>query len=87
VYYERWASKSKTSFNQVCKEKEIEFMGYFSCMGAPSPPIEEFIHNTIIEDEVEWAAYIKDVSLRPDNEDLDNARSFAKRVFGMCQAG
>jgi hypothetical protein len=43
---------------QICQEKGIYFLGYFSCQGAPSPPITQFIHNAIVTDEDEWVLYI-----------------------------
>ena len=83
-YYQTWASKCPASFNEVSQEKQIDFLGYFSCMGAPSPPIGEFIHNTIITDEDEWEEYMKEVGERPDEEDLQKAREFAWQVLGKC---
>ena len=52
--YDKWAGKCIKSFNQVSKEKNIEFLGYFHCQGAPTPEIAEFIHQVIITDEDEW---------------------------------
>jgi len=52
--YDRWAGHAPKTFEREAKNKEIEYLGYFSCMGIPSPPIEKFIHNDIIEDEKEW---------------------------------
>ena len=49
--YEEWASRCALSFHQASQEKQIEFLGYFHCQGAPSPPIEAFIRNTIVTDE------------------------------------
>ena len=82
--YERWASKCDLSFHQVSQEKQVEFLGYFHCQGAPSPPIEAFIHSTIVTDEDEWETYIEEVRKHPDEEDLQKAGEFARQVLAKC---
>ncbi len=62
----------------------IDFLGYFCCQGAPSPPIEQFIHNTIVTDEDEWEDYIEEVRKHPDNEGLRKARQFALGILVKC---
>jgi flavodoxin len=80
----RWASKCIRSFQQASEQKQIVFLGYFSCQGAPSAPIEVFIRNTIITDDAEWETYIENVKKRPDERDLRNARSFAEEMLTRC---
>jgi flavodoxin len=82
--YERWASKCIVSFEKACQEAQIEFLGYFHCLGAPSPPIEVFIHNTIVTDADEWAAYIEQLRKHPDDEDLHRAKAFARQILAKC---
>jgi flavodoxin len=79
--YEVWASRCYLSFHQASQEKQIEFLGYFHCQGAPSPPIEAFIHNAIVTDEDEWETYIEEVRKHPDEQDLQKAREFARHVL------
>jgi flavodoxin len=80
--YERWAGNCIRTFRRVCEAKQIAFLGYFHCLGAPSPPIAAFIHDTIVPDEREWAAFIAAVRDHPDKVDLRRAREFAARVLG-----
>ena len=82
--YEQWASRGVVTLRQFCEEREVVFLGYFGCQGAPSPPIEEFIHNRIVTDDVEWASYIDDVRRHPTQQDLNAARSFARDVLAKC---
>jgi hypothetical protein len=58
--FDKWAAKGLRTFERVSREKGIEYMGHFNCMGAPNPGIEAFIKNTIIQDEGEWKKYIQE---------------------------
>jgi len=79
--HERWASRCALSFRLASQEKGIAFLGYFGCQGAPSPPIEQFIHSTIVTDDDEWEEYIQEVREHPDEDDLQQAREFAQQVL------
>jgi flavodoxin len=79
--YERWAGNCVRTFRRVSEDKQITFLGYFHCLGAPSPPIAAFIRHAIVRDEREWATYIADVRDRPDEDDLRQAREFAGQVL------
>jgi flavodoxin len=81
--HERWASGCERSFQQTSREKEIPFLGYYGCMGAPSPPIEQFIHSAIVTDEDEWQAYVEEVRKHPDADDLRKAQEFARQVLAQ----
>ena len=83
--YERWASGCLRSFEAASRETRLEFLGYFGCQGAPSPPIEEFIHKTILPNEDEWQAFVSDVKKHPDATDLEEAGEFARSV--LAEAG
>jgi len=79
--YEEWAGRCVESFERATEEKEIEWLGYFSCQGVPPPPIEAFIHQVIVTDEEEWAEYVAEVRKHPNEEDLEKAREFARVVL------
>jgi flavodoxin len=83
--HERWASRCIASFQAASAEKGFAFLGYFGCQGAPSPPIEAFIHHTIVTDAGEWEQYIAEVRTHPDQADLQNARAFARQVLAQCR--
>ena len=82
--HEKWASGCSRSFRRVSEEKGIDFLGYHGCQGAPSPPIEQFIHSTIVTGEDEWEEYIQKVRKHPDEDDLRGAREFGLEVLARC---
>jgi flavodoxin len=79
--YERWASGCRHAFEKASEDNRIELLGYFGCQGAASPPIEDFIHSTILPDEDEWQTFITEERKHPDEADLADAGEFAKRIL------
>jgi flavodoxin len=79
--YQVWASRCALSFRQAGQEKEFDFLGCYGCQGAPSPPIEQFIHSNIISDEEGWQEYIEEVRKHPNERDLYRAREFAEQIL------
>lgn len=79
--YEAWASGCPESFEEASRDGRIELLGYFGCQGAPSPPIEDFIHRTILPNEREWQSFLENVRKHPDASDLEEAGAFARRVL------
>ena len=78
---ERWSGKCSKSFEELKKEKNANFKGYFRCQGIPSQPIEQFIHKTIIKDEEEWGVFIEEVKKHPNESDIENAKKFAQDIL------
>jgi flavodoxin len=79
--YDQWAGRCIPSFENACKEKGIELLGLFHCMGKASPPIEHFIHQEIISDEDEWNEYLPELRKHPTSQDIENAKKFAKKMI------
>lgn len=78
---EKWSGKCSATFEALKENKNITFMGYFRCQGIPSPPIEQFIHNTIITNDEEWATFIEEVKKHPNEKDMENAKKFTQDVL------
>jgi flavodoxin len=79
--YEKWAGNCRLSFEKACENSRVRFLGYFGCQGAPSPPIEEFIHATIITDPDEWEKYLTSVRSHPDETDIASAKEFTVNIL------
>jgi flavodoxin len=83
--YDAWAGKCIRTFQRVSQEKGIHFLGFFHCQGAPIPEIATFIHQTIVTDDDEWERYIAEVNKHPDEEDLRQAKDFARHVVSQSK--
>ncbi len=81
--YETWASGCPKSFEAASSDTRIELLGYFGCQGAPSPPIEEFIHTTILPDDDEWRSYLLEARKHPDTVDLEEAGGFGRQMLAV----
>jgi flavodoxin len=79
--HKTWASRCAVSFRESCQDKGIDFAGYFGCQGAPSPPIAQFIRDTIVTDEDEWQEYIQEARGHPNEHDLRRAGEFVRQVL------
>ena len=79
--YKEWAGRCIPTFENACKDKNIELLGYFHCQGKASEPIEGFIHQEIITDDDEWAEYLPELRKHPDSNDIENAKKFAQEII------
>lgn len=79
--YDQWAGKCIPTFENACKDKNIEFLGYFHCPARASEPIEGFIRQQIITDDDEWAVYLPELRKHPDSNDIENAKEFAQEIL------
>ena len=66
----------------ACREKGIEYKGCFDCQGYLTEAIHEMVKkNQKLTDE-QRAESVKQMKGHPDEEDLKNARAFAREVLG-----
>ncbi|NHJ48645.1 MAG: hypothetical protein FK733_12745 [Asgard group archaeon] len=79
--FEKWVGKCSKTFDSITKEKKLEFLGFFRCMGAASAPIENFINKEIITDEKEFQEFLIESRKHPDENDIKNAHSFALKII------
>jgi len=81
IMYDKWAGRCIKSFESFAHNNNIKFLGFFNCMGIPSPPIEKFIHDQIVTDEEQWSIYLEIIKKHPNENDLANAREFARNIL------
>lgn len=79
--YDKWAGLCIPTFENTCKDKNIELLGYFHCQGKASEPIEGFIRQEIITDDDEWKEYLPNLRKHPDSNDIENAKKFAMEII------
>jgi flavodoxin I len=71
------------SFENVCKEKQIDFRGVYDCQGVPTPLAREAARKVLEHDlpDAEWEKRVKEMEKHPSTEDLQKAKEFAKQVL------
>lgn len=79
--YDQWAGLCIPTFENVCKNKKIEFLGYFHCRGKANPGIEGFIRQAIITDEDEWNEFLPELRKHPNPNDIENVKKFAQEIL------
>lgn len=79
--FEKWVGKCNKTFEKVTSDKNASYMGFFRCMGAPTPAIENFIHTQVIQDEKAFNEYVEDARKHPDELDVKNAQEFAVKMI------
>jgi flavodoxin len=80
--FDRWVGKAESSFEAICHEKGIGFIGFFNCQGVATPDIKTFIREHVYAHSEEgFNSYIEKAENHPDEADLDNAREFAGRII------
>ena len=83
--YDKWAGLCIPTFENACKDKNVELLGSFHCQGRASEPIEGFIRQQIITDDDEWAVYLPELRKHPDVNDIENAKKFALEILEQLQ--
>ncbi len=79
--YDQWAGLCTPTFENACKNKKIEFLGYFNCRGKANPGIEAFIRQVVITDDDEWNEYLPELRKHPDSNDIEDAKVFAQEIL------
>jgi flavodoxin I len=74
---EAFAEPMKTA----CKEKGIEYRGSFDCQGFLAEAMHEPVQKKLALDDEKWAGMVKQMTGRPNQEDVDNAKAFVRKLF------
>ncbi len=65
----------------ACKEKGIEFKGCFDCQGFLAESMHAPVQKMLKMDDDQWSEMVKNMTGRPNQEDVDNAKAFVKTLF------
>jgi flavodoxin len=65
----------------ACKEKGIEYRGCFDCQGFLAEAMHEPVQKKLGVDDEKWSGMVKQMIGRPNQEDVDNAKAFVRRLF------
>ncbi len=65
----------------ACKEKGIEYKGCFDCQGFLIESLHEMVQKKLNLADEQWADMVKQMTGRPNEEDEDKAKAFAKTVL------
>jgi len=59
--FNTWAGRCLATFGNVCKRRNIDFLGCFNYEGGPSSLVQEFIKSNVFQNESAeaWQEYIK----------------------------
>ena len=65
----------------ACKEKGIEYKGCFDCQGALAESMHAAVQKKLNLNDEQWAGVVKQMTGRPDEKDVANAKACAKEVL------
>lgn len=66
----------------ACKEKGIEYVGCFDCQGFLAESMHAAVQKKLGLSDEAWADMVKQMTGRPNKEDVANAKACAKEVLG-----
>jgi len=73
--------KCVASFQNISKEKRIEFEGLYDCQGMPAPKLSEMMRKNVNVSEDQWKRSLEETRKHPSAEDIRNAKGFAAKVI------
>lgn len=65
----------------ACKEKGIEYKGCFDCQGYLAEAMHGPVQKKLNLDDEKWAGMVKQMTGRPNQEDVNNAKAFVRILF------
>ena len=65
----------------ACKEKGIQYRGCFDCQGFLEEKMHGIVQKKLGLDDDAWGDMVKQMTGRPNQEDLDNAKAFVRSLF------
>ena len=66
----------------ACKDKGIEYKGCFDCQGFLAEAMHGPVQKKLNMDDEQWAGMVKAMTGHPNEEDVANAKAYAKEILG-----
>jgi len=66
----------------ACQENGIEYAGCFDCQGFLAESMHAAVQKKLNMSDEQWAEMVKQMTGRPNEEDMANAKACAKEVLG-----
>ena len=66
----------------ACKEKGIEYVGCFDCQGFLAETMHAPVQKMLKMSDEQWTDMVKQMTGRPNEEDVEKAKAFAREVLG-----
>ena len=68
----------------ICKDKNIEYLGCYDCQGRLSPALHDMIKQAQNMSDEEWAERMADCDKHPNAEDEQLAKDFANSMIAIA---
>lgn len=80
AYPQQTLDQMAQSFVEICQEKEMEYLGCYSCQGYLADFMHEAVQKMQNVDDEEWQGKVKQMTGHPNANDESNAKAFARSV-------
>ena len=81
IWEEEVQSSVRAAFENVVKEKGIEYLGIYNCMGKPDLNVAKMVKEARKMPDDEFNKYMEEAKKHPSPEDEQKAKEFAKEVL------
>ncbi len=81
AYPDQAMDKFTEPITAACRENGIEYKGCFDCQGALTESLHEMVKKAQKLTDQQWAEMVKQMTGRPNAEDVAEAKAFAKKVL------
>ena len=69
----------------ACKDKGIEYIGSFDCQGFLTESLHGAVQKNMNVSDEQWAGMVNQMTGRPNEEDMENAKSFVKSIVARLR--
>ena len=81
IWQEEGHDGVRVSFENISKEKGIDYRGTYNCMGIPDPNVAKMVKEAQKMSDDEFNKYMEEAKKHPGPEDEQKAREFAGEVL------